>query len=165
MKRLLIVRHAKAVAAAPGLHDFDRPLSDRGRKDARRIGREIEQQHLLPELVLVSSAARTVQTLEGMRPHLPQSLQTLQSDELYLAPPGIWLSGILAADASVQTLLCIGHNPGLEQLVAHLSGSRHRLPTAALAVFDVGENWSTVTTEATLLDVVRVKDLPDHNPS
>jgi phosphohistidine phosphatase len=154
MLRLLLLRHAKSRWDDPGLKDFDRPLAARGREAAVRMGAYMAQQGLTPDLILASSAVRARQTLELVRPHLGNPT-TQFADALYLATPAALLQRLRKLGADAETVLLIGHNPGLHSLAVTLSGSGEKkrlealggkFPTAALAVLTFKErDWSEIT--------------------
>jgi phosphohistidine phosphatase len=143
MKDLILLRHAKAVAADGAPDDRARALTERGRRDAKAAGDALREARAAADAVLVSSAARTRETaavaLQGLGLPEPTFL-----DDLYLAEPEtIWAAAQAAGAARV---LVVGHNPGLHDLAAHLvrqSGDRSRLaraveegfPTSAFAIF------------------------------
>ncbi len=130
-RRLVIMRHAKSSWKERSLSDHDRPLNSRGRADAPRIAEEIFSRGWSPDLILVSSSIRTRSTLERMS-HRFGSVQT----EIR---PGIYHASVhdllLELEDMLEhgTTMVIGHNPGSEMLINHLSGEWHRMPTAAAA--------------------------------
>jgi phosphohistidine phosphatase len=141
MKTLLILRHAKSSRKQP-VADHDRPLNQRGKSDAPRMGRVLREAGLQPDLVITSTAKRARRTAEAVAKHSGYPGVIELSAELYLAgPEGLRrvLRGVSDAHASV---LVVGHNPGLEMLVQALTGRGEVLPTAALAQIRVDiERW------------------------
>jgi phosphohistidine phosphatase len=135
MKRLLLMRHAKAVQAADPLTDIARPLTERGERDARRIGERLRPHYGTPEKIVASPAARALKTAQLVATALgyPPAGITLER-QLYLAEPSTLLEVIAGQSAGFETLLVVGHNPGLTELVHALlpSFSVDDLPTAAL---------------------------------
>ena len=154
MKRLAILRHAKSSWADAGMDDFDRPLNDRGRDAARRIGEELTNRKLRFDLVLASAAARVRETLAGVGETYDLGPDVRYDDELYAVGEEMLLAVVHAVPKKVGSVLIVGHNPGLEQLVASLTrddGNNFRrrvmvkFPTAALAVIDLDvEHWEEV---------------------
>jgi phosphohistidine phosphatase len=145
---LLLFRHAKSSWADPTLPDHDRPLASRGRRDAKRIAKHLAGLESEPELVLCSSAVRTLETLELVRPALGNS-KVLFEDGLYGASSDELLARIRVVPDAVGSVMLIGHNPGLEQLALLLASSGDELrgletkfPTAALATLAVETTWS-----------------------
>src|SRR5688500_2218485 len=89
MKRLLLLRHAKAVPATEPLVDMDRPLAERGERDARRIGSRLRLQRIRPALILTSPAARALRTAQLVAHEIDHPLEAIALDRrLYLAEPG-----------------------------------------------------------------------------
>jgi len=151
MLRLLLLRHAKAERSKPGGRDMERVLTERGRGDAAKIGAYLVHHALLPDLVVVSTAARTRETWTLAAAALPRKAPVRHEERLYEAGPHGILKIITDAEPDVGTLLVVGHNPGLQELAVQLvaSGSaevRQRLteefPTASLVVIDFAiDDW------------------------
>jgi phosphohistidine phosphatase len=123
-------------------------LASRGRRDAKRIAKHLAGFEFQPELVLCSSAVRTRETLELIRPALGNS-KVLFEDGLYGASSDELLGRIRVVPDAVGSVMLIGHNPGLEQLALLLASSGDELrgletkfPTAALATLAVETTWS-----------------------
>lgn len=167
-RRLLLMRHAKS-SWKTGLPDPERPLNARGRRDAPRMARWLVEHDLRPDHVLCSEAERTRETLVWMEDALGDDLPHTILARLYHAGVGDLLDAIAAAP-DVDTLLVLGHNPGLEELVEHLSGAQEHMPTAAVAVLEVPDDraWRDVPSihgRMHLREVARPKDLGDAEPS
>lgn len=142
MKRLLLLRHAKAVPATDPLVDIDRPLSDRGERDAQRIGERLRQQGPQPALILTSPAARALRTAHLVARTIDYPRDAIALDRrLYLAEPAAIIEIIAAQDAAIGTLLVVGHNPGLSELVHRLlpAFDVDDLPTCAVVGLDYGD--------------------------
>lgn len=138
--RLHLLRHARAGPAAPGSDDHGRPLEPRGERDARAVGAELAARGARPQLALCSSARRAQQTLEALVAALPEPPELRVLHGLYLAGADDLLQEIRAADASVDELLVVGHNPAIAALACELVGDpaeRRRLaegyPAGAIA--------------------------------
>jgi phosphohistidine phosphatase len=151
MRQLLLLRHAKSSWDDPSLSDHARPLNARGRRAAAAMAAAMRDLGLAPEVVLVSSARRTLQTLEALGP-LPDSPIVEPMDALYLAPWPLLLEAVRGVPETARSVLLIGHNPGLHELSLALagaagmgSGAARRLadgyPTGALAEFGVATPW------------------------
>lgn len=154
MERLILLRHGEAERRAASGDDFDRALNAQGRAESAAMGRLLAVAGSSPDLVLVSSAVRAVQTYEAARPAFPDALDQ-SSRALYLASPRELMAAIRTAGPAVRTLMVVGHNPGIHDLAAMLAQEggadgtqRDRLergfPTAAAAVFDFGEGAAPV---------------------
>jgi phosphohistidine phosphatase len=143
MDRLILLRHGKAEAGAASGRDFDRPLTERGRRDAVIVAQALDQAGVRPDLVLVSPAARAAQTWEAMAEVFPQA-RVEQAPALYEITSDAILALARGEAGDARTVMVVGHNPGLGQLAAWLSQdappseSRLRIvegfPTAAAAV-------------------------------
>ena len=141
MKSLTLLRHAKSEAASPSGRDFDRSLNERGNADAKRIGEEIRRLGLAFDLVLVSPARRTVETVEAVGGLSPE-----YEPRIYEAPVDQLLEITRAVNNSVERLLMVGHNPGFELLAGMLSADGvDDFPTAALVEIELPVNdWRQV---------------------
>ena len=123
MLTLALLRHAKSSWDEPGLDDFDRPLNDRGETAAPVVGGALAETGFRADLILCSPATRTRQTLERAAPAFVGPAARLVYDErLYLASAAEILRIIGATALGPQSLLVIGHNPGLHTLALNLAG-------------------------------------------
>ena len=154
---LLLLRHAKAVAASHGMSeasDHARPLSERGRADAASMGRLLRARGLIPRRALVSTSLRTRETfaLLGAPPgdapgssEMPMP-EPVFSEALYLAEPRTLLDTLREQENSLESILLIGHNPGMQELAAMLASDPGMLqagfPTCMLAVLRLEGAWS-----------------------
>jgi phosphohistidine phosphatase len=170
MRTLMLMRHAKSSWDQPDLADVDRPLDPRGKAAAPLIARHIKAQRWRPDLVLCSPAERVRATWQLMIPILGRSIECRTLRTIYLGAPSRLLEALRRPADEIQTLMMIGHNPGLGRLALTLCGAgpkkalaqmAAKFPTAALAVigFDVG-HWSGVAPGIGRLEAfVRPKDL------
>jgi phosphohistidine phosphatase len=161
MRRLMLLRHAKTEHDAPSGQDQDRRLDDRGRRDAAAIGSWIGRHPPLPDVVLVSTAVRALQTWEiagqaikdATREQGDCKWQVEFLDDIYGAEPAQLLGIVRMAEVSdPRNLLVVGHNPGMHELALMLTGSgdaaakkaiKDNLPTAGLAVLDFAiDDWN-----------------------
>jgi len=150
MHQLILLRHAKATPASAGGSDHDRPLAEEGRRAAAAVGNAMRKAGLAPDVVLVSPAKRTQQTLEaledaGLWDERP-NIDTLPT--LYMASPNQIRDLLRDLPETVRSALVVGHNPGLQELAQTLAGggqARDRMagdfPTAALAEFLITTPW------------------------
>ena len=164
MKTLLLLRHAKSSWDQPQRQDHDRVLNSRGRRAAKRMGSFMRDQGLLPDLVLCSSAARAQETLKLWRKAADFVGEVQTHRELYLAEPAGYLEQLASLGERGSRVMCIGHNPGLEELVTLLSGAEVSLPTAALVELELElPSWAALSPPAAarLVNVWRVKELPE----
>ena len=167
MKQLFLLRHAKSSWEDPELADHDRPLAPRGRRAAKLIAEHLRRQGIVPELVLCSSAARTRETLEPIVPALGEDVPVKIEDELYAASEQVLLERVRAVEDGIESLLLIGHNPGVQQLALLLAGGgekvaalAHKYPTGALATLELSGGWRELSAGgAELTDFVTPKEL------
>jgi phosphohistidine phosphatase SixA len=136
MRELILLRHAHAEAAGVGQADLDRPLSPEGLAEAEAAGRWLRDNALVPDCVLCSPARRTRETLEAVLDVIGYVEQRLE-EAIYEATPGDLVS-LAEAHCEAERLLLVGHNPGLERLVALLnsgqSGDYRGMPPGGIAV-------------------------------
>ena len=133
MKTLLVLRHAKSSWDDAALDDHERPLNKRGRRDAPRMGELVREHGLIPDVVISSDAVRARLTAEAVVEAARYAGEILLDRRLYLAGPADILSLLRTVGEKAETVMIVGHNPGLEELVAQLTGDWQNLPTAALA--------------------------------
>ncbi|MFL6736430.1 MAG: SixA phosphatase family protein [Sphingomonas sp.] len=155
MKRLTVLRHAKSSWENANFADFDRPLNERGRKAARRVGRELKLGAFHLDLCVASTAVRVRETLEGlMEGYSNWGVEIRFEPRIYEASLATLVEIVHGLPESSTAPLVIGHNPGLHRLVLELArddskGLRDRLlnrfPTAAVAVLELkADCWAKV---------------------
>lgn len=163
MKTLLVLRHAKSSWNENGLADHDRPLNERGERDAPRVGKLLRQQRLAPGVIISSDAVRARMTARAVAEAAGFTGEIRLEPLLYAAAPDDIMVVLRAApEPNAANVLIVGHNPGLEALVRQLTGERHDLPTAALAQIDLPiERWRDLdeSTTGTLVGLWRPKEL------
>ena len=133
MKTLLILRHAKSSWKDASLADHDRPLNKRGKRDAPRMGEFVREQGLAPDRIISSTAKRARNTAKAVAKACCCEDKVELTSEFYHATPGVYLAVLQNVPDDDSRVMVVGHNPGMEALVAHLTGSRETMPTAALA--------------------------------
>jgi phosphohistidine phosphatase len=133
MKTLLVLRHAKSSRSDPTLDDHERPLNKRGRRDAPRMGELVREYGLIPDVVISSDAVRARLTAEAVAEAARYAEEILLDPHLYMACPADIVSRLQMVRENAETVMIVGHNPGLEKLVEQLTGERQDLPTATLA--------------------------------
>lgn len=153
MRRLLLLRHAKTERAAPGQHDRDRRLTERGRDDATIIGAYVVRHHFIPDLVLVSPAVRAEETWTLVAPAFAKAPRVVNEPRIYNATPEM-LFRLVRATRDAPTLMLVGHNPGLHEVALQLIGAgdeqaresiNEKLPTSGLVVIDFPlDDWRLV---------------------
>jgi phosphohistidine phosphatase len=163
MKTLLVLRHAKSSWDDPSLGDHERPLNARGRRDAPRMGALLRTTRLSPDVIISSDAVRAHTTAMAVAEASGYSRDVVTEPLLYLASPRDMIAVLQSIpNPDANTVMIVGHNPGLEELVELLTDESHDLPTAALVQLAVPiTTWRDLTTEtrATLVALWRPKEL------
>lgn len=136
MRELILLRHAHAEPATAGQADLDRPLSPVGLAEAEAAGKWLKENNLLPDCVLCSPSRRTRETLEAVMAAIGYVEKRLE-DRIYEATPGT-LAALVDERRDLDRVLIVGHNPGLEQLVALMtdgtSSDYRGMPPGGVAV-------------------------------
>lgn len=160
MKTLYILRHAKSSWDNPLLADFERPLNKRGLESAPLIGEIIYKNKFNPDLFLSSPAKRAKQTAVLAREVGAIQPEIRFDERIYEASPQTLVQIISELGEEADSLLLVGHNPGLEGLIRFLTGETRPMATAALAVIDLKiENWAETTAECgSLKKMIRPAD-------
>ena len=149
MKTLLLLRHAKSSRDDPTLNDFDRSLNDRGKDDAKLMGRWLGRQQIVLDAAISSPAKRARQTTEIFLKAADVSLAASFDERIYEAGLQQLITIVSEIDPSRNTVLLIGHNPGFEDLAESLTGQHIRLATATLAGIELSvEEWRDVRPRA-----------------
>lgn len=149
MKRLILTRHAKSAWDDPLTPDHDRPLNERGKAAAADLGQWLASRGYVPDEVLCSDAVRTRKTWSGIAPALPGTPMLELKPALYHAGPDVMLA--VLRHAAADTVMIIGHNPGIADFAARLvtqapiNADFGRYPTGATLVVDFAvESWAGV---------------------
>jgi phosphohistidine phosphatase len=167
VKRLYLLRHAKSSWKGTSLPDRDRPLAARGRRAAKAIARHLREQGIEPELVLCSTARRARETLDRIEAALGTPTIRIESG-LYGASADVLLERLRRVPDTVESVMLIGHNPGIQELALGLSRRSHKArelevkyPTAAIATLAVlAASWQELDRDtAELVALVRPRDL------
>ena len=162
MKTLLVLRHAKSSWSDPALDDHGRPLNERGRRDGPRMGALVRQYGVIPDMVISSDAMRARLTAEAVAEAACYAGEILLNRHLYMASPADILSVLRTVPRNAETVMIVGHNPGLEELVEQLTGEQQDLPTAALAQIGLPiDQWCDLklSTRGTLVGLWRPEEL------
>jgi phosphohistidine phosphatase len=123
MKRtLVIIRHAKSSWANPLQSDFDRPLNDRGKNEVEEMGKKLKALHIIPDIIIASSAKRTRQTAKKIAKLVDFDADNIKWEEkLYHCIPSVLEEEICGTDDKMKTVFIVGHNPGITEFVNQLS--------------------------------------------
>ena len=139
MKTLILMRHAKSAWDNPAASDHERQLNKRGREAAPKIGKWLVEQGFAPDQIMLSDAARTIETWERMASYFPEAPSPTYHRDLYLADPSVMAARL--SEATGDTVLMLGHNPGIAELAEALAATPpnhtrfHDYPSAATTVF------------------------------
>jgi len=171
MKTLGLFRHAKSDWNDARLRDFDRPLNQRGRKGAKLMGRHIREHGVKWDRVIASPAVRVAETIELAAEAAGSTLPVNWDRRIYLASSMTLLDLLMEQEGDPASIIMVGHNPGLEDLIFDLvpdDGSsplrdivEEKFPTAAFAVLELDiDRWEDAKEGcARLVHLVRPRDL------
>lgn len=177
MKTLGIFRHAKSDWNDARLRDFDRPLNKRGQRGAAIMGKHIREHALGWKRILASPAVRVTQTIDLAGEAAGETPPITWDRRIYLANSATLIDVLREQDDNPRSILLVGHNPGLEDLIFDLvpdDGSsplrdivEDKFPTAAYAVIQIDiDTWSDLTENSgKLIHLTRPRDLdPELGP-
>jgi phosphohistidine phosphatase len=145
MKILTLVRHAKSSWSDSALSDRKRPLNKRGEHDAPVMGRRIAEHGIRPSLIVTSPANRAWTTAKIIAQEISYPLEFLQRDDsLYLASLDEFLDVLVAQDNEFNSIMLVGHNPGMTDFANFLSpGLTQNLPTAGVVSVEIDQDhWN-----------------------
>ena len=160
-RRLLVMRHAKISWKSGAADDHGRPLNERGRRDAPRVGARLAELDRRPELVISSDSERTRETWHLMAERFPDT-EAVFTGELYLCDVADVVAELSKVPPEVTTVMVLGHNPGWEDVVDALSGCSVTLTTANVALLATwAGSWAEAArrTDWQLEQVLRPKEL------
>lgn len=148
MKTLILVRHAKSSWDNPSLSDFDRPLNDRGLRDAPRMGKRLRENSVVPDMLVSSPANRALSTCKIIAEKIQFPAERIQTEKnLYHADENEFLWIVQELPDSASTVMLFGHNPGITYFANSLTKENiNNIPTCGVVSchFDV-EHWKQVT--------------------
>ncbi|MBA8903587.1 histidine phosphatase family protein [Phyllobacterium sp. P30BS-XVII] len=161
MLRLMLLRHAKS-DWPDGIDDHDRPLAGRGRHASPLMTEYMAQEGLRPDLAIVSTARRTMETWKLVRPAFAREIDWREEARIYEAPARVIVDIVRSTEPAIRSLLIVGHNPGLHDVALQLIGNgkeadlarlRLKYPTAGLVVIDFkAKSWSDLAEKTGQLD-------------
>jgi phosphohistidine phosphatase len=171
-RELMLLRHGKSDWSQP-LDDFNRPLKDRGKRGAQRLGVWLLQRKLLPQLVISSPAERAITTAQKLLKALGgDASRIIQDRRIYAARVDELLQVLVEHSQQARRVMLVGHNPGLEDLTQFLAdkpiplpGDGKLLPTASLAILELPDNWQGLKAGmGQLVSITRSSTLPKQFP-
>ena len=142
MSTLILLRHGKSDWSG-GEPDHLRPLARRGRRQVPVAGRWLADNVGVIDLVVISPAERARETWRLAAAELAVPPPVREDDRVYGGSASSLLGVVRELPEELATVVLVGHNPGLEDLVASLTGRDVPMPTSALAVIDLSGSWST----------------------
>jgi len=169
MKRLILMRHGDAERQAGGQADFERALTAEGRAESRAVGKALAKAGFTPDLALVSSAERTAQTWKAAAEAFDGGARVEKDRSLYAATAVQLAQAVREAAPDGDTLMLVGHNPGIHQYAIHLTMSGgttgkpartlyEKFPTGSAAVFSLDLNGRPALERLFLAKDYRDKD-------
>ncbi len=154
MKTLLLMRHGKSSWDEADATDHDRTLNPRGLRDAPRMGRLLREEGLVPDQIVTSSATRARTTAELVAEECGLAEHLEVTSLLYHAHIAEWLEVLHRISPAVERLLCVGHNPGLEEFASALTRQHLQMPTAAITRLDLAiDDWPELACDCEVRDV------------
>jgi phosphohistidine phosphatase len=148
MKRLFLVRHAKSSWDDPSLDDIDRPLNNRGKRNAPEMGIRLRKQGIIPDLLISSPANRAHTTAKRISEEIGYPKKKIQiEDRLYHGSSNSMLSVIHSQNNTINSVMLFGHNPGFTDFANMLCGINiYNIPTAGIVAIDFSiDDWSEVS--------------------
>ncbi len=161
-RRLIVMRHAQAGRGDGSTSDHDRPLTDKGRREAVEIAERLVELGWVPGRVLASDAVRTRQTFEAMESTLQPTPSVSYDNSLYLAGVDAAHRALVDVDDEITDVLLLGHNPGWQAVVSYFGGTRQRLTTANAALLHTtADSWDDAANSGNfeLIQVLRPRSL------
>ncbi|MCC8410024.1 histidine phosphatase family protein [Mucilaginibacter sp. UR6-1] len=147
MKKLLLIRHAQATHEG-GYIDFERPLTQKGIREATTMAERVKAKGIIPELIISSTATRTLATADIFTQHLPVN-KPLTNKNVYDASLKTLLEAISAFTDEANFIALVGHNPGISEILYYLTGSPQQMDTSGVALIELGiANWAEVSEDA-----------------
>ena len=172
MKTLLLLRHAKAERDSASGRDFERSLALRGREDSAKLGAWLAGRGLIPEIIVASPSARTMETVKFLQERLPRRIKVVEEATIYLGSPAKLLACIHGLGGAIDIAMIVAHNPGMEELALELARRgpkddmrrlEEKFPTCSLAIFESDVvQWSDVSRKTSqLIDFYTPHDFDD----
>lgn len=165
MKSIFLLRHAKSSWDDPSRSDHERSLNQRGRRAARQMGEFAAEKNIVPERIICSTAVRTQETAEIFLTASGIEVEMFSTDRVYEASAGELFDLLAESDDMANSVLLIGHNPGIADLVYRLTGNVETVPTATLiSISTDAKNWSDLVPDCGQLEgIYRPKELAENS--
>jgi phosphohistidine phosphatase len=149
VKSVLILRHAKSSWKDSEIDDHERPLNKRGKRDAPIMGKLLKNKHLVPDLIISSTAKRARSTAKRVAESSGYMGKITLDRSLYAAEPAAYINVLRHLSNEYTQVLMVGHNPGIEELVSMIAGEEHVMPTCSLVHirFDIN-SWNEINNKS-----------------
>ena len=163
MRTLYLLRHAKSSWKDASLADFERPLKERGRDAAEQMGEFLASKKVDISTLISSPSVRTRETVEILLRHARLAVEPLFDQRIYEASVATLAQVVSEIPGDKESAMLVGHNPGMEELLAFLTRETKHMPTCALARISLdGVSWKEIDRGAGKLEwFVTPKDLDD----
>lgn len=150
VNKLVVIRHAKSDWGDPLKKDFDRPLNERGKRDAPAMAERLKAKGIYPDLIISSTAKRAQKTARIFAEHLHYNPEKIfLTDELYECSTADVYHVIQSVGGEAKTIFVFGHNPTWTYFVNELAGVRiDNIPTCGIAVIEMAKNWREIEAES-----------------
>ena len=162
MRTLYLLRHAKSSWKDDSLADFERPLKGRGREAAEAMGRFLASKKVNLSILISSPSIRTRQTIDIVQKHAKLGVEPQFDQRIYEASLATLVQVVSEIPDDNKAAMLVGHNPGMEELLAFLTREHRHVPTGALARISLESSWKEVGRSSGKLEwFVTPKDLVD----
>ena len=162
MKKLLLLRHGKSSWDNPDLADHERPLTNRGKESASIIGKFLKKENLIPDLIISSTAKRANKTADIISKKSGYDKKIFQSEALYNGSSEDYTNIIHEIADKNKTILLVGHNPAIEEVIERITAEKKIMKTCSLAHIDLCiDSWKNFhyRKKYKLIDLINVREL------
>ena len=147
-KTLLLMRHGKSSWKDKKIPDYERPLKKRGKAASAEIGKILRENELIPQAIFSSPALRASETAEIVAKESGFPGKVTFIDSFYMAEPDVYIDYLKGLDDSLERVMIVSHNPGLEAFMQLLDGRLEALPTGSMVYLCLNINhWSNLSFE------------------
>lgn len=160
MKTIYLLRHAKSSWDDASLSDFERPLNERGMNTAPFMGKVISRRGYSPSVIITSPAKRAATTAEIVIESAGVNAELRSDHRIYEASPNTLRTVAAETSNDLDSVMLVGHNPGMEGFIRYLTGRIEPMPTAALAVIELSiDSWKDLDADCgKVYEIIRPKD-------
>ena len=162
MKKLLLLRHGKSSWDNPDLADQERPLTNRGKEGASIIGKFLKKENLIPDIIISSTAKRANKTADIIAKKSGYDKKIVKSEALYSGSLEDYTNIVHEIADKNKTILLVGHNPSIEEVIERITAERQIMKTCSLAHIDLSiDSWKNFHygVKCKLIDLINVREL------